>query len=47
MVDFNARCGSYRYEGNALDEAKAWLEEHRAQIEADARTSYMKRFPDR
>jgi len=45
VADFNARCGSYRYKGPALDEAKAWLEEHRAQIDAAARESYMKRFP--
>ena len=44
VADFNARCASYRYKGNALDEAKAWLEESRAKIEAAARESYTKRF---
>jgi len=45
VADFNARCGSYRYKDNALDEAKAWLEDNRAQIERAARENYMTRFP--
>jgi len=45
VADFNSRCASYRYKGMALDEAKAWLEENRAQIEAATRANYMKRFP--
>ena len=45
VADFNARCGSYRYKDNALDEAKAWVEENHAQIEHTARENYMKRFP--
>jgi TonB family protein len=45
VADFNARCGSYRYKGNALDEAKAWLEENRVKIDAAARETYTKRFP--
>ena len=45
VAAFNARCQSYRYEGNARDNAKAEVEAHHAQIEADARDSYAKRFP--
>jgi TonB family protein len=44
VAGFNARCQSYRYEGDARDNAKAQVETHRAQIEADARDSYVKRF---
>jgi TonB family protein len=44
VAAFNARCQSYRYEGNARDNAKAQVEAHHAQIEADARDSYTKRF---
>src|SRR5689334_12336829 len=45
VADFNARCGNYRYKGNALEESKAWLEDNRALIERTARDTYMARFP--
>jgi TonB family protein len=45
VADFNARCGGYRYKDNALAEAKAWLEDNRAEIERAARENYMTRFP--
>ena len=44
VADFNNRCGNYRYKGNALAEAKTWLEDSREQIDAK-RDAYMKRFP--
>ena len=44
VAAFNARCQSYRYEGDTRENAKAQVEAHHAQIEADARDSYTKRF---
>src|SRR3954452_20479640 len=45
VADFNARCGSYRYKDNALEESKAWLDDNRTLIERTARANYMMRFP--
>jgi len=33
--DFNARCGSYRYYESDMDAAKAYVEAHRAAIDAE------------
>jgi TonB family protein len=40
--DFNARCGSYRYYGSALQDAKAWLEAARPRIQQEAREAHMR-----
>jgi TonB family protein len=44
-ADFNSRCESYRYLGEAREAAKAAVEGSRSQIEDDTRTAYAKRFP--
>ncbi len=44
-ADFNSRCESYRYLGEAREAAKAAVEGSRSRIEDDARAAYAKRFP--
>jgi TonB family protein len=44
VADLNSRCGSYRYMGSALGDARAWVEANRVRIEQDARSAYTQRF---
>jgi TonB family protein len=43
-ADYNSRCGSYRYEGDALETNRALVEANRWQIQSIAREAYTKRF---
>ena len=44
VADYNSRCGRYRYEGDAHEDAKTVVDANRSQIESDARDAYTKRF---
>ena len=39
--DYNSRCGSFRYRGNALESARAAVEQSRALLEADGRRRFV------
>jgi TonB family protein len=42
VADFNARCSSYRFYGDALQNARLWLDEARPRIEQAAREAHAK-----